>query len=123
MDAARLKAIPLFAGLGKKELKRVASMALALDAQPGDRLLNEGAYAFEFFANHYAAYGYWLLTADAPGQITGFTASYTQRDYRGVVLSPLILAVHTNVIVHGDVVPSGGQAVQVVAAPKATAKP
>ena len=50
MDAARLKAIPLFAALGKKELKRVASMALALDAQPGDRLLNEGAYAFEFFA-------------------------------------------------------------------------
>src|SRR5207244_6579273 len=41
--------------------------------------------------------------------------TYSQRDFKGATLSPLIVAVHSSIIVRGDVVPSGGQTVQVVA--------
>ena len=64
---------------------------------------------------HSQTYGYWILATDMDGQFTGFTATYKERDFRGVALSPLIVGVHTNIIVRGDVVPTGGQSVQVVA--------
>jgi hypothetical protein len=64
---------------------------------------------------HGQTYGYWILSTDVDGQFTAFTADYTEQDFKGARLSPLILAVHTNIIVQGDVVPAGGQALQVVA--------
>jgi hypothetical protein len=60
------------------------------------------------------AYGYWLLNADLSGEFTAFTASYTEQPFAGVQLSPLIVGVHTNLIVQGDVVPAGGEDLQVV---------
>jgi len=50
MDEARLRAIPLFAGLSKKERRTVARLADEVDREPGDRLVREGEFAYEFFA-------------------------------------------------------------------------
>jgi CRP/FNR family transcriptional regulator, cyclic AMP receptor protein len=50
MDEARLKAIPLFAGLGKKERRSVAQQAEEVDIEPGRHLVREGDFAHEFFA-------------------------------------------------------------------------
>jgi CRP/FNR family cyclic AMP-dependent transcriptional regulator len=50
MDEARLRAIPLFAGLGKKERRTVAQQADEVDIEPGRHLVREGEFAYEFFA-------------------------------------------------------------------------
>jgi CRP/FNR family transcriptional regulator, cyclic AMP receptor protein len=50
MDEARLQAIPLFAGLGKKERREVARQADEVDVEPGRYLVREGEFAYEFFA-------------------------------------------------------------------------
>jgi CRP/FNR family transcriptional regulator, cyclic AMP receptor protein len=50
MDEARLKAIPLFAGLRKKERRSVAQQADEVDIEPGRKLVREGEFAYEFFA-------------------------------------------------------------------------
>jgi len=50
VNARSLKSIPVFAGLDRTELQRVADCAEELEVQPGDQLLREGSYAFEFFA-------------------------------------------------------------------------
>ncbi len=50
MNARRLKAIPVFAGLGKDELKRVAECADEIEVEAGEYLLEEGRFAYEFFA-------------------------------------------------------------------------
>jgi CRP/FNR family transcriptional regulator, cyclic AMP receptor protein len=50
MDEARLQAIPLFAGLGKKERRAVAKQADEVDVEPGRHLVREGDFAYEFFA-------------------------------------------------------------------------
>jgi CRP/FNR family transcriptional regulator, cyclic AMP receptor protein len=50
MDEARLKAIPLFAGLKRKERRSVAQQADEVDIEPGRKLVREGDFAYEFFA-------------------------------------------------------------------------
>ena len=50
MDEARLRAIPLFEGLGKKERRAVARQADEVDVEPGRHLVREGEFAYEFFA-------------------------------------------------------------------------
>jgi CRP/FNR family transcriptional regulator, cyclic AMP receptor protein len=50
MDEARLRAIPLFAGLSKKERKSVAQQADEVDVEAGRKLVREGEFAYEFFA-------------------------------------------------------------------------
>jgi CRP/FNR family transcriptional regulator, cyclic AMP receptor protein len=50
MDEARLQAIPLFAGLGKKERRGVAQQADEVDVERGRYLVREGEFAYEFFA-------------------------------------------------------------------------
>ena len=49
VNAARLKAIPVFAGLGRRELRRVAECADEIEVREGEHLLHEGRFAFEFF--------------------------------------------------------------------------
>jgi len=44
---ARLKEVPVFAELNKKELKRIAACALEIDVLAGDHILHEGRFAFE----------------------------------------------------------------------------
>jgi CRP/FNR family transcriptional regulator, cyclic AMP receptor protein len=50
VDEARLRAIPLFDGLGKKERREVARQADEVDVEPGRHLVREGEFAYEFFA-------------------------------------------------------------------------
>jgi CRP/FNR family transcriptional regulator, cyclic AMP receptor protein len=50
MDEARLRAIPLFAGLRKKERRSVAQQADEVDVEAGRKLVREGEFAYEFFA-------------------------------------------------------------------------
>jgi CRP/FNR family cyclic AMP-dependent transcriptional regulator len=50
MDEARLKAIPLFAGLRRKERRSVAQQADEVDIEPGRKLVRQGDFAYEFFA-------------------------------------------------------------------------
>lgn len=50
VNAARLESIPVFAGLGKHELRRVAECAEEIKLRPGEPVLCEGRFAFEFFA-------------------------------------------------------------------------
>ena len=49
MDERRLKEVPLFAGLGKKERQTVAQHADEVDAAEGKTLAREGELAYEFF--------------------------------------------------------------------------
>ncbi|HXF73596.1 MAG TPA: cyclic nucleotide-binding domain-containing protein [Actinomycetota bacterium] len=49
MDAERLAAIPLFAGLSRHDLERVARLADEVDVPEGKRLLEEGRLPHEFF--------------------------------------------------------------------------
>ena len=50
VNARRLKSIPLFAGLDKRELNRVAECAEEIEVEAGAQLLEEGRFAYEFFA-------------------------------------------------------------------------
>jgi CRP-like cAMP-binding protein len=50
MNPARLKSIPVFAGLSRPELRRVAECAEEIDVAEGAHLLQEGRFAFEFLA-------------------------------------------------------------------------
>ena len=50
MDETKLRAIPLFSGLSKKELREVARHADEVDVPEGKRLLDEGSTPCEFFA-------------------------------------------------------------------------
>jgi len=49
MDAKDLEAVPLFAGLSKKDRRDVARHADAIDLPAGRRLVDQGAFAHEFF--------------------------------------------------------------------------
>jgi len=49
MDAERLKQLPLFADLPHKQLVRVASWADEIDLPAGKHLIEQGAFAHEFF--------------------------------------------------------------------------
>ena len=48
MDEQRLRSIPLFASLGRNELRRVAQVADQIDVSQGKELLHEGRFAYEF---------------------------------------------------------------------------
>lgn len=49
MDADRLKTIPLFAGLSRRERERLSRLADEVDVPPGTRLVDQGAFPHEFF--------------------------------------------------------------------------
>src|SRR5919202_1511022 len=48
MDAHRLKSVPLFASLGRRELRRIAQVADTVDVPEDKELLHQGAFAYEF---------------------------------------------------------------------------
>jgi CRP-like cAMP-binding protein len=50
MDEARLREIPVFADLSKKQRKFVAQVADEVDVEQGTPLCREGQSAYEFFA-------------------------------------------------------------------------
>jgi len=49
MDANDLKRIPMFAELPRKQLKHAARLADEVEVGAGDRLVEEGRFAHEFF--------------------------------------------------------------------------
>lgn len=50
MDETRVRTIPLFASLSKRQCRRIAQYADEVDVSEGKRLVTEGAFAYEFFA-------------------------------------------------------------------------
>ena len=48
MDEQKLKSIPLFASLPKRELRRIAQAADEIDVSTGKELLRRGEFAYEF---------------------------------------------------------------------------
>jgi CRP-like cAMP-binding protein len=49
MDAREIKLAPLFAGLDKRALEKVALLSETLDVKPGKEITQEGRLAWEFF--------------------------------------------------------------------------
>jgi CRP-like cAMP-binding protein len=49
VDERRLRSLPLFADLGRRELGRVAQVADEVDVREGERLVREGEFAYEVF--------------------------------------------------------------------------
>jgi CRP-like cAMP-binding protein len=49
VDAKRLEAVPLFAGLSRREREQVARWADEIDEPAGHRLVDQGTFAHEFF--------------------------------------------------------------------------
>lgn len=50
MDAARLKSIDVFAGLGEDALKTIATLASEVSVPAGKELVREGDYSYELLA-------------------------------------------------------------------------
>lgn len=50
MDEARVKAIPLFGGLSRKECRTLAQRTDELDLAEGKTLVREGEWPYEFFS-------------------------------------------------------------------------
>jgi CRP-like cAMP-binding protein len=50
MDPQRLRSVPLFGGLEKRELETVARCADEVDVAEGKALVEEGDFGYEFFA-------------------------------------------------------------------------
>jgi CRP-like cAMP-binding protein len=50
MDQDRVKAVPLFAGLSRRECKALAPQADEIDLEEGYTLVRQGDWAYEFFA-------------------------------------------------------------------------
>jgi CRP/FNR family transcriptional regulator, cyclic AMP receptor protein len=78
MDEARLRSIPLFAGLSKKQRKLVARFADEVAFQPGTILCREGEAAYDFYAIEEGTArvrrGDQLLNELGPGDFFGETA-------------------------------------------------
>ncbi|HYF27532.1 MAG TPA: cyclic nucleotide-binding domain-containing protein [Baekduia sp.] len=101
MDEQKLRAIPLFAGLGKNDLRRLAQATDEIDVREGKALLREGAFAYEFMViqegkaevtrqgEHIADLG--------PGDVLGEVAALDRgtRNATVVATSPMRLAVMT----------------------------
>ena len=50
MDPERLRSVPLFAGLEKRELEAIGRWADEVDVPEGKHLVEEGDFGYEFFA-------------------------------------------------------------------------
>ena len=101
MDEHKLKSIPLFSTLGKKDLRQVAQAADEVDVRDGAELLREGSFAYEFMViesgraevvrngEHVADLG--------PGDVLGEVAAIEggTRNASVIARSPMTLAVTT----------------------------
>jgi CRP-like cAMP-binding protein len=75
VDPARLKSIPLFAGLGRHELDALGQCADEVDVDDGELLVEEGDFGHEFFAiedgSAEVRHGEDLLATLGPGDFFG----------------------------------------------------
>ena len=94
MNARRLKSIPIFAGLDKRELLRVAECAEEVRVAAGEQVLEEGRFAFEFFAIADGAVDVLrdgdLVASLGPGEVFGELAalSHGRRNASVVATAP-----------------------------------
>jgi CRP/FNR family cyclic AMP-dependent transcriptional regulator len=95
MDENKLKAISLFASLGRRELRQVARAADEIDVDEGKELLRQGQFAYEFMV---IAEGQAEVTRDGehvadlgPGDFLGEIAALErgQRNASVVARSPM----------------------------------
>jgi CRP-like cAMP-binding protein len=102
VDEARLRAIPLFAGLRKKERREVARRADEVDVEAGRCLVREDEFAYEFFAIEEGTAevrrGEQLLDELGPGDFFGEMGlvGNATRNASVVALSPLTVIVLTD---------------------------
>ena len=101
MDEKRVKDVPLFAGLAKAELRRIAQVADEVDVPAGTELLHQGSFAYEFMAIE-EGQAEVTRNGDAiaelgPGDFLGEIAALSrgQRNASVVATTPMTLVVMT----------------------------
>ncbi|HEX8741779.1 MAG TPA: cyclic nucleotide-binding domain-containing protein [Thermoleophilaceae bacterium] len=101
MDQSRLGSIPLFSGLGKRELEALSRCADEVDVPEGKHLVEEGDFGHEFFAiedgSAEVRHGDELLAQLGPGEFFGEQAlsGDAQRNATVIATSPLTAVVMT----------------------------
>jgi CRP/FNR family cyclic AMP-dependent transcriptional regulator len=101
MDEERLKAIPLFAGLNRKERRALAPRADEVELEEGRVIVREGEWAYEFFAiedgTAEVRRGEQLLAELGPGDFFGEMGLVgdTRRNANVIASSPLKVVVMT----------------------------
>jgi CRP/FNR family cyclic AMP-dependent transcriptional regulator len=101
MDEERLKAIPLFAGLNRKERRALAPRADEVELEQGRVIVREGEWAYEFFAIEEGTAevrrGEQLLAELGPGDFFGEMGLVgdTRRNANVIASSPLKVVVMT----------------------------
>jgi len=101
MDEARLKNIPLFAGLSRKERKALAPRADEVELEKGRQVVREGEFPYEFFAIEEGTAevrrGDQFLAELGPGDFFGEMGLVgdTRRNATVVATSPLTVVVMT----------------------------
>ena len=101
MDEARLAAIPLFAGLNRKERRALAPRADEVELDEGRAMVREGDWPYEFFAIEQGTAevrrGDQLLAELGPGDFFGEMALVgdTRRNASVVATSPVVVVVMT----------------------------
>ena len=101
MDEVRLKAIPLFAGLNRKERRALAPRAYEVELEQGRVIVREGEWAYEFFAiedgTAEVRRGEQLLAELGPGDFFGEMGLVgdTRRNANVIASSPLKVVVMT----------------------------
>jgi CRP/FNR family cyclic AMP-dependent transcriptional regulator len=101
MDEERLKAIPLFAGLNRKERRALAPRADEVELEQGRVIVREGEWAYEFFAiedgTAEVRRGEQLLAELGPGDFFGEMGLVgdTRRNANVIASSPLTVVVMT----------------------------
>jgi CRP/FNR family cyclic AMP-dependent transcriptional regulator len=101
MDEERLKAIPLFAGLNRRERRALAPRADEVELEQGRVIVREGEWAYEFFAIEEGTAevrrGEQLLAELGPGDFFGEMGLVgdTRRNANVIASSPLKVVVMT----------------------------
>jgi CRP/FNR family cyclic AMP-dependent transcriptional regulator len=101
MDEERLKAIPLFAGLNRKERRALAPRTDEVELEQGRVIVREGEWAYEFFAiedgTAEVRRGEQLLAELGPGDFFGEMGLVgdTRRNANVIASSPLKVVVMT----------------------------
>jgi CRP-like cAMP-binding protein len=101
VDEARIKDIPLFAGLSRKECRALAQRADEVELAQGRTLVREGEWPYEFFAIMHGTVevrrGQQLLAELGPGEFFGEMGLVgdTRRNATVTATSPIKLVVMT----------------------------
>jgi CRP-like cAMP-binding protein len=94
---ARLAAVPLFAGLSKKQLRRISSLMTRLDRPAGKMLTREGQQGYEFFivleGEVEVRQGDRVVATRGPGEYVGEIALLDKRPRTATVVATTAVSV------------------------------